>query len=74
MGVLGQFLFYVQGFKVFTTKSAGDLSLTGFLLGLLSVTSWLVYGIMIKNKVLIVANAFAVVGALLVVVGILIHG
>ncbi len=74
IGVLGQFLFYVQGFKIFTTRSAGDVSLTGFLLGLTSVTSWLIYGIMIKNRVLIIANAFAVVGALLVVAGILIHG
>jgi MtN3 and saliva related transmembrane protein len=74
VGVLGQLLFYTQGVKIFMTQSASDISLLGFLLGLISVTSWLVYGILIKNKVLIIANAFAVIGALFVVTGVLIHG
>ncbi len=74
MGVLGQFLFYVQGIKIFVTKSASDVSLIGFSLGLISVSSWLLYGVLIKNKVLILANVFAVVGALFVIIGILIHG
>jgi MtN3 and saliva related transmembrane protein len=73
VGVLGQLLFYTQGIKIFMTKSANDISLMGFLFGLVSVTSWLFYGIFIKNRVLVVANAFAVGGALLVVVGVLIH-
>jgi MtN3 and saliva related transmembrane protein len=74
MGILGQFLFYVQGVKIFTTKSASDLSIVGFLLGLIAVTSWFIYGILIKNKVLAISNAVAVIGALFVVIGILIHG
>lgn len=74
MGILGQFLFYVQAFKIFTTRSASDLSIAGFSLGLISVTSWLIYGLLLKNKVLAISNAVAVVGALLVVIGILIHG
>ena len=74
MGVVGQLLFYVQGVKIFINKSAADVSLFGFMLGLISVSSWLIYGLLIKNKVLVLANAFAVVGALLVIVGILIHG
>ncbi len=74
MGILGQFLFYVQGVKIFATKSAGDVSLIGFVLGFVSVSSWLIYGVLIKNKVLIAANAFAVIGALFVITGILIHG
>lgn len=74
MGIVGQFLFYVQGVKIFVTKSATGVSLTGFLLGLISVSSWLIYGILIKNKVLVLANAIAVIGALFAIVGILIHG
>ena len=74
VGTLGQLLFYTQGIKIFLTKSANDVSLIGFLLGLISVSSWLGYGILIKNRVLIVSNAFAVIGALFVVIGILIHG
>jgi MtN3 and saliva related transmembrane protein len=74
MGILGQSLFYVQALKIFISCSAKDVSLLGFTLGLISVSSWLVYGIMIKNKVLIVSNAVAVVGAFLVILGVLIHG
>jgi MtN3 and saliva related transmembrane protein len=73
IGVLGQLLFYTQGIKIFLTKSASDVSILGFLFGLFSVSSWLIYGILIKNRILIVSNAFAVIGALFVVVGILIH-
>jgi MtN3 and saliva related transmembrane protein len=74
VGILGQLLFYVQGIKIFVTKSANDVSMLGFLLGLISVASWLVYGILIKNKILIIANAFAVIGAAFVITGVLIHG
>ncbi len=74
VGILGQLLFFSQGFKIFLTKSAGDVSIFGFLFGLISVSSWLIYGIMLKNKVLISSNAVAVIGALLVVIGILIYG
>jgi len=74
MGILGQLLFYLQGFKIFHDRSAEDVSLFGFLFGLLSVTSWLIYGLLIKDRVLIIANTFAVVGALFAIIGILIYG
>lgn len=73
VGILGQLLFYIQGIKIFLTHSAKDVSIIGFLLGLLSVSSWLIYGLLIKNRVLVVANIFAVIGALFVIVGILIY-
>jgi MtN3 and saliva related transmembrane protein len=74
IGTVGQLLFYTQGIKIFMNQSASDVSLLGFSLGLISVTSWLIYGVLLKNTVLIISNAFAVVGALFVVAGILIHG
>ncbi len=74
VGVLGQLLFYVQGIKIFYSQSAKDVSILGFSLGLVSVSSWLVYGILIKNEPLIVANIFAVLGALFVISGILKYG
>ena len=74
VGILGQLLFYSQGIKIFMTKSADDVSIFGFLFGLIAVSSWLVYGILIKNKVIIIANVVAVIGALFVIVGVLIYG
>lgn len=74
VGILGQLLFYTQGIKIFLTQSAKDVSIIGFLCGLVSVSSWLIYGLLIKNKVLVLSNVVAVVGALLVIVGILFYG
>ncbi len=73
VGICGQMVFYAQGIKIFQTQSASDVSLFGFLLGLISVTSWLIYGVAIKNRVLVIANIFAVIGALFVVTGILLY-
>lgn len=74
MGILGQGVFYFQGFKIFQNQSAQDVSFSGFLFGLISVTSWMVYGILIKNKVLVGVNIVAILGALFVLLGICIHG
>ncbi len=74
MGILGQGIFYFQGFKIFQNQSAQDVSLSGFLFGLVSVISWMVYGMLIKNKVLVGVNIVAILGSLFVIAGILIHG
>ena len=72
IGVAGQMVFYLQAFKIFSTKNAESVSLIAFLFGLVSVTSWLIYGVVLKNRVLVISNTFAVVGALSVITGILI--
>lgn len=74
VGVLGQLVFYLQGFKIFSTHEAKDVSLAGFCCGFISVLSWLVYGIIIKNDILIMSNLVAVVGAIFVLVGIMMYG
>jgi MtN3 and saliva related transmembrane protein len=73
IGILGQLMFYTQGFKIFLRKSANDISLLGFTLGLICVASWLLYGILIKNKVLIISNVVATIGAIFVIIGVLMH-
>ncbi len=74
VGTLGQSLFYLQGIKIFCNKSACDVSFPGFLMGFIAVTSWMIYGILIKDKVVTISNIVAVIGALLVLAGILVHG
>lgn len=71
IGLTGQLLFYLQAYEIFSSKKADNVSFLAFLFGLLSVSSWLIYGFMLNNRVLIISNAFAVVGALAVVIGIL---
>lgn len=74
VGTFGQFVFYSQFFSIIQNKSAENVSLFGFTCGLASVSSWLIYGIMLRDKPLIVANSVATVGALLVVVAIFMYG
>jgi len=73
IGIFGQLVFFAQAYKIYATSSAHDVSKLGFTAGLISVTSWLIYGVMLKDWPLIIANAVACVGALAVLVGILIY-
>lgn len=72
-GVLGQIAVYAQAYKIFQTKAAGDLSLLSFLLSLISAFSWFIYGLVLKNNLLIVTNLIGTIGVFLVIIGILVH-
>jgi len=74
VGLLGQLVFYLQAYEIFYKQNAGDVSFIAFLFGFFSVLSWLIYGIVIKNSILIFANTFAVIGALAVLTAILMYG
>ena len=74
IGIFGQLVFFAQAYKIFTTQHATDVSIIGFTAGLVSVTSWLIYGIMLKDRPLIIANSVACLGALAALVGIIIYG
>lgn len=71
VGAGGSLVFYLQAFKIFYDRSATDVSLSAFVVGLISVFSWMVYGLMIKNRVLFISNVLATIGAMLTVIGIL---
>lgn len=74
IGIFGQLVFFAQAHKIFITKSASDVSILGFTAGLISVTSWLIYGVILKDRPLIIANAVACSGAIAVLIGIVIYG
>ncbi|AIL13153.1 hypothetical protein IM40_05970 [Candidatus Paracaedimonas acanthamoebae] len=71
MGIGGQSLFYLQAIKIFLTGNAQGVSLSGFTIALISLISWLIYGVLIKDKVLIRVNIIAVLGAILTLSAIL---
>lgn len=73
IGTFGQFVFYSQFYKIIQNKSAQDVSLFGFMCGFISVASWLIYGLMLRDKPLIVANTIATIGALLTIIAIFIY-
>jgi len=69
VGIGGQLLYYCQAFDIFTTRSAEDISLLGFSINFFALVSWLTYGIILRNKVLIIANLFGCLGSMLVLIG-----
>lgn len=73
IGGSGSLIFYLQAIKIFHEQSAAAVSLLAFVVGFISVASWMVYGILIKNRVLFISNVLATIGALLVVIEILIY-
>ncbi|MEJ5227980.1 SemiSWEET transporter [Thermodesulfovibrio sp.] len=48
-----------QAIKIYRTKSARDISLAMFIFLAVGVTLWLIYGILIKEIPVIVANFFS---------------
>lgn len=73
VGGFGSLIFYLQAIKIFYFKDATAVSLLAFLAGLISVVSWAIYGVIIKNRPLFISNVLATVGALFVVVGIILY-
>jgi MtN3 and saliva related transmembrane protein len=70
VGMSGQTLFYFQAYKIYSVGSANDVSAWGFTFAFISLVCWLLYGIIIENKVLILVNTFAVIGAFLTLLAI----
>lgn len=69
VGVGGNTFFYIQAWQIFSTQSAKDVSMSAFAVALWAVMSWFAYGVVLKNKVLILANIVGTIGAATVVTG-----
>lgn len=70
---LGQSMHYIQAWKIFTTKSAEDISLTAYIICLILLIHWLIYGIVTKDKVIITAETLGIIGTTLVITGTIIY-
>ena len=73
IGPVGNLMFFLQAYKIFSIRSAEAISIFGFTLSLVSLISWLAYGFILKNKPLIIANLVGVTGAVLVLIGTLLY-
>ena len=73
VAIAGNFLFYCQSFTIFFYRSAQDVSFLGFLVQFFTLGSWLLYGIKLKSKVLIISNVLGVIGVFLVLLGIILY-
>ena len=65
-GLLCAVSFIPQALKIFRTKQAKDLSVMTFSLLSLGIFLWLIYGILIEELPVILANSFILVLCLLI--------
>jgi len=71
IALLGSLTYYIQAYKIFVTKSAKDITLLGYLISTFTSINWLIYGWSIQDNPLISSGGISLVGALLVVTGII---
>ncbi len=73
VAILGQSMHYIQAFKIFSSKSAEDVSLVAYIICLFLLTNWLIYGIIHKAKALIYAETLGIIGCVAIVFGIMLY-
>ena len=56
-GIVGSISVFFQAHKVYITKLTRDISLTSYLLLILSASIWIIYGIFIKDNNLIIGSS-----------------
>jgi MtN3 and saliva related transmembrane protein len=72
---LGEGIFNIpQVYRIFKRKSAKDLSIFTYEFQIISVVVWLLYGIEIKDKPIIISNTFATLTIAIVIIGWFIYG
>ncbi len=65
-GILTTVSFFPQVYKTFKTKSAKDLSFFMFGLFTLGIIFWLIYGILINSRPVIISNSVTLVSSALI--------
>ncbi len=60
--------FLPQALKVWRSKSSKDISLSMFIIFTIGVASWLIYGLKINDKPIIIANSLTLVFSLFILI------
>lgn len=64
IGCMGHLIFILQAYKVILNKNAENVSVEGIFIAFLSILSWLFYGIIKEDTILIKVNIFGFVSSL----------
>mgnify|MGYP001300860699 CR=1 FL=1 len=70
-GICTTISFLPQVLKIWKTKSVNDISLVMFVIFTFGVANWLIYGLIIKELPVILANAATLLLCLLILTGII---
>lgn len=74
MMTLGQSAHYIQAWKIFSRRSALDVSILSYSICLILLLHSLGYAILIRKKMLMLAEGVGLVGLISVISGILLYG
>lgn len=70
IALCGSLIYYLQAYKIFTAKSAQDVTVSGFLITLFTSLNWVVYGTVKSDIPLICSGVLGLLGASLVLLGV----
>jgi len=73
-GVVNGFANFPQIYKIFSTKSAKDISIATYIMLMIGSAVWVLYGIEIMNIPVLVMNGLALFEFILIFIGCLIYG
>lgn len=59
--------FFPQAIKAYRTKSAKDISMIGMLNAVICALSWIIYGYLIKDSIVVLSNASMLISSLYIV-------
>jgi len=68
-GVIGGCANFPQAYKIFKRKSAGDISIVTYLIIFISIILWTLYGIELRNPIIVIPNIFAFISVDAVIIG-----
>lgn len=74
VGLIGQMAVYIQVFKIFYLKSSYAISFIATFISFTSIVFWLIYGLEMKSKPLIICNIVGLIGNSLILLGICLYG
>ncbi|MEK6853042.1 MAG: SemiSWEET family transporter [Nanoarchaeota archaeon] len=62
-GIIGSIAYFPQIYKIIKRKSVEDISIVTYSIWTLGTLVWLLYGIQIRNKPIIISNSIGLIGA-----------
>ena len=68
MGVAMSLGYYAQAYRIFKNKNSVNISIPAFIIFSLGTLTWLVYGILIRDFVIIFGFGMGVIGSLSVLI------
>ena len=69
VGIAGQSMHYIQAYKIYSTKSADDISMLAYLICFFLLVNWMIYGFVKRAPALIIAEFVGIFGVIAIIIG-----